>query len=121
MNIPVGCRVHLLGITSTDGGDSIGKEDATSHNINDIGKLDDLRIEETAGGDASHFQDAVAENPLVGEVMDGIDGGGAGKEGIIAINGMHPVGYNAGLPIVAVYDIGRPVECAHRFESGPAK
>src|SRR5258708_34927249 len=92
---------YLLGITSTDGGDSIGKEDATSHNINDIGKLDDLGIEETAGRNAGHFQDAVAENPLVGKIMDGIDGGGAGREGSIAGNGIDAVGHKAGLTVVA--------------------
>src|SRR5260370_13889775 len=107
---------YLLGITSTDGGDSIGKEDATSHNINDIGKLDDLGIEETTGGNASHFQDAVAENPLVGKIMDGIDGGGAGKEGIIPVNGMRPIGHNAGLPIVSRDDIAKPVVLAHCFD-----
>src|ERR1700730_8009375 len=71
--------------------------------------------------DACHFEDAIAEDTLIGQVMNGVDRGGIGKEGIIAIDSMHPVRNDARVPVVTVNDVWRPVQSSHRFERGPAK
>src|SRR5713101_8946850 len=53
--------------------------------------------------------------------MNCIGRGCVGKERIIAINSMHPVRNDAGLPIITMYDIRSPVKCAHRFKCSAAE
>ena len=55
---------------------------------------------------------------LVFEVVNGEEAGGAGEFGGVAVGGAQPVGDEAGVPVVAVDDVGAPVEHAGGFEGG---
>ena len=116
-----GRRQYFLSVALADSGDGISEEDAAPHDIDDICQFHDLWIEEPTRGDARHFEDTVAKDALIGQVMDGVGGGGFGEERVVVIDGMHPVGNNARLPIITMDDIGRPVQGTHRFKRGAAE
>src|ERR1700694_3380202 len=74
---------YFLGVALANGGDGIGKKDAAPHDIDHVCQFHDLRIEESRGGAPRHFEDTVTKDALVGQVMDGVDGGGVGEERVI--------------------------------------
>src|SRR5215472_10065395 len=116
-----GWRQNLLGIALAYSRYGIGEKDAAPHNVHDIGQFRNLRVEESVGSNPGNLQDTQAKNPLVGEVMYRIHGGGIGKEGILAEDGMHPVWYDTRVPIIAVDNIRRPIQRPHCFQSSTAK
>src|SRR5437667_11780037 len=61
-------------------------------------------------GNTCNLQDAIAENPLIGQIVNGIHRGSLSIERIIVINSMHPIGHNARMPIMAVDNIRRPIQ-----------
>ena len=50
--------------------------------------------------------------------MNGEDAGGVGELGRVAVGGAQPVGDEAGVPVVAVDDVGAPVQHARGFKGG---
>ena len=64
--------------------------------------------------------DGVArEVPLVGEVVDGEDGGHAVEGRIVPVEGLQVDGNEAGLPVVGVDHLGAVAPAAQVFQRGP--
>src|SRR5579875_2464104 len=97
---------NLLSVTLTDCGNGIGEEDTTSHDIDHVRQLRNLRIEKAIGRHPGHFEDAIAKDAVISQIMDGIDGGGPPIKRVVAIDSVHPIRHNAGVPVVAVNNIG---------------
>src|SRR5579883_893552 len=116
-----GRRQNLLRIAFADSRDGIGKEDTAPHDIHNVRQFRNLWVQEALGRDAGDLKDAIAEDALIGQIMNGIDGGSIGKKGIVMVDGMHPVRDYAGMPVVAVNDIRRPVQCAHCLQRAAAE
>ncbi len=106
------------GVAGTDGGDAVGVADAGFH-------VADLVVEfEAADGevlpaevdDVAH--DRFREDALVFEVVDGEDGAGVPPEGGVPPVGGVVGGDEAGVPVVAVEDIGPEADTGQGFENG---
>src|SRR2546429_9872646 len=68
-------------------------------------------------GNTCNLQDAIAENPLIGQIVNGIHRGSLSIERIIVINSMHPIGHNTRMPIMAMDNIRRPIEEPQCFQN----
>src|SRR6266571_1484772 len=111
----------FLGIALTDSRHGVSKEDATSHKVNDIRQFWDLWVEKTVVGNTGNLQNAIAEDALVGKIVDSIDGGTGRIEGVLMVDSMQPIRHNTRMPVIAVDNIWRPVQGTHCFERGTAK
>src|SRR5262249_38288573 len=80
-----------------------------------------LGIEKPLGCDACDLQNTVAEDTLVGQVVDGEDRCCVGEVWVIAVERLEPIGYDTGMPVVTVEDVGRPRDGAGVFEGGAAE
>src|SRR5262249_9699577 len=98
--LPQRWRQNILGIAAPYSRYGIGEKDAAPHNVHNISQFRNLRVEESVGGNPGNLQDTQAKNTLVSEVMYRIHGGGIGKEGIVAEDGMHPVWDDTRVPII---------------------
>src|SRR5262249_36311080 len=114
-------RQDLAGIAGAHRADDIGKGDATSHEVHDVGQLGDVWIEEPLRGDARDFQDAVAKDALIGQVVDGEDRCRPGELRVVAVERLRPVGDDARVPVVAVHYVRRPADSTGIFQGRAAE
>src|SRR5215472_15378223 len=84
-------RQNLLGIAWTHGTYRIGEEYASTHKVYDVCQLRHLRIDKAFLRDARDLQDSVAEDPLIGKVVNGVHSRRRSKERIIPVDGFGPV------------------------------
>ena len=97
----------------------VGEEDAAGHEDEDVAEVGARWVgDEAVGREAGRLQDGRVEVALVFEVVDGEDAGGIGELGHVAVGSAQPVGDEAGVPVVAVDDVGAPVQHAGGFEGG---
>ena len=117
--VAVGGSENLAGIAGADGADLVGEEDAAGDEDEDVAEIGAGWVgDQAVGGQAGGFEDRRVEVALVFEVVDGEDAGGVGEFGRVSVGGAQPVGDQAGVPVVAMDDVGAPVEHAGGFKSG---
>ena len=69
--------------------------------------------------DAGDFEHPVAKDPLIGQVVDGIDGHDIGKKGIVLKDSIQPVRHDGSVPVMTVDHIRLPVQKLEGFEYRP--
>ena len=110
-------REYLLSVAFAHRGDDVREVDAPGHEVDDVGQLAYLRmVEEAIGVDPGDLEDPAAEDPLVLEVVDGVDGCRVAEEGVVSVDGLEPVGNYARVPVVAVDDVWLPLEVSEHLE-----
>ena len=64
---------------------------------------------------------AILKPIKIGQVVDSVDRGRLGKEGVISVNGLHPVGHDGRMPVVAMNDVWLPIHLLEHLDGGPAE
>ncbi len=70
---------------------------------------------------AGDLQHPIAKDALIGQVVDGVDRGRLGKEGVISVDGLHPIGHDGRVPVVAMDDVRSPIHLLEHLDRGPTE
>ena len=109
----------FAGVAGADGADLVGEEDAARDEDQDVAEVGAGWVgDQSVGGEAGSFENGRVEVALVFEVVDGEDAGGFGEFGRVTVGGAQPVGDESGVPVVAVDDVGAPIQHAGGLERG---
>ena len=109
----------LAGIAGAHGGDAVGHLDGALHKVGAAIVLHNMGI--PAADAAGILQNIQAVFALILDVVDGEHALGIAQLGDAVLVLQQVDGYQSGLPVVAVDDVGPPVQLSRRLDDGPGE
>ena len=113
--------LDLVGVAGADGGQLVGVDEAGLHVVGATVALQLVAGEQAVAQAQRVLHVLDGEDALVLQVVDGEDRLDVAVEGEVGVLNLEQRGDHAGLPVVAVDDVGLPVQVRERVDDGAAE